>query len=200
MTQQLYPSKLALHWQRSLALGVIAGFTAISFPIAPASARNDYESCATNLLKVGISKEDTAIACSEALYPQDVGSCVSRISSEPNITALDVLAACRRVRRPIELASCVNEIRREIQDSAIAEVLDNCRRSLLPTRFSSCVVGIRRRTDIVATPLMNICISGSDIPRDFGPTFIPVGTSTAPPSTEAPNSESTPAEAPANPK
>lgn len=200
MTQQLYPSKLVLPLQRSLVLGVIAGFAAISFPIAPASARNDYESCATNLLKAGISKEDTAIACSEALHPQDVGSCVVRISSEPNITALDVLAACRRVRRPIELSSCVNQIRREIKDAATAEVLDNCRRSLLPTRFSSCVVGISRRTDIVATPLMNICISGSDIPRDFGPTFIPVGALAEPTSTDAPNSEPTPTEAPANPK
>jgi hypothetical protein len=179
---------------------VIIGFATISFPFAPASARNVYESCATNLLTVGIAKEDTAIACSEALYPQDVGRCVVKISHESNITALDALAACRRVRRPTELASCVNEIRSEIKDSATVEVLDNCRRSLLPTRFSSCVVGISRRTALTATPVMNICISGSDTPRDFGPTFIPVGASVTPTSSEVPSSETAPAETPAVPK
>lgn len=159
-----------------VTFGVGVGLLAIALPTLPANAaRNPYQFCASRLLAVGISAESASIACAEALKPEEVGICVIRITRQQGIEALDALAACRQVRRPVEMASCVTQIRDRATDLEALAVLDTCRRSLLPLRLADCVVGTSRATNLNAPVILNNCISGSDTPREFGPTFIPTG-------------------------
>lgn len=166
----------------------IAGLLVLAIPPEPAAAaflfqaqRNEYETCADNLLDVGIESPIVAEACADVLRPRDLSNCVVRISRQTSVAALDALATCRQVRRPLELSSCVVDINRETENPALAEVLDTCRRSLLPKRFAECVVGLSRRMDDLApTSAMTTCIDASDPPRDFAPNFIPQNVTGAP--------------------
>lgn len=191
--------------KHSASVGVVVGLFMFSLPIVPADARGrlfrrsgfvnerSYRDCTADLLRTGLSPEQTAAGCSEALYPRDLGRCVTRISRGQENFALNALFACRQVRRPVELATCFVEIRDELDDTTATDVLDNCRRSLLPARYSDCVVGISRQTELASTVVLNACISGADYPREFAPTLLPVGApaietspSTAPPAATPP--------------
>ena len=144
---------------------------AVAIPSQPAAAypRNNFQLCASELLRAGISPAAATDACSAALYPRDLTICVVRIDRETNIAAADALATCKQVRRPRDLATCVVNIRNGTQNAPVPDILDNCRRSLLPVRFADCVVGINRELDFSATQIMASCIDGSDRPQDFYP-------------------------------
>ncbi|HEY9860694.1 MAG TPA: hypothetical protein V6D16_14385 [Candidatus Obscuribacterales bacterium] len=166
----------------------IAGLLVLAIPPGPAGAAflfqtqgNEYETCAANLLDVGIEAPIVAEACADVLRPQDLSDCVVRINRQTSVTALEALLTCRQVRRPLELASCVVDINRETENPALPEVLDTCRRSLLPKRFAECVVGLSRRIDdLIPTNAMTTCIDASDPPSDFAPNFIPQNATGAP--------------------
>lgn len=160
----------------------IAGLWAVAMPTPPAEAaflfqiqRNEYETCAANLLAAGIDPPIAAEACGEVLRPKDLSNCVERITRQTSVAALDALLTCRQVRRPLELASCVVDINRETDNPALPEVLDTCRRSLLPKRFADCVVGLSRRIDNLSpTSAMATCLDAGDPVVDVAPNFIPV--------------------------
>jgi hypothetical protein len=166
---------------------VAAGLIATTLPADPAAAvystppfrssTRDYQKCAAGLLGAGVAETDAADACGGALYPRDLSSCVTEISSQSGIAINDALSGCRRVRRPPELASCVVGINKvSSEGTVILNVLDNCRRSLLPVRFSNCVVGLRNQADTFSTEAaMTSCIAASQRPREVLPSFIPRG-------------------------
>jgi hypothetical protein len=159
----------------------IAGLLVLAIPPEPAAAaflfqaqRNEYETCAANLLDVEIDPPIAAEACGEVLRPRDLSNCVERITRQTSVAGLDALLSCRQVRRPLELASCVVDINRETDNPALTEVLDTCRRSLLPKRFADCVVGLSRRIDnLTPTNAMATCLDAGDPVVDFAPNFIP---------------------------
>jgi hypothetical protein len=156
----------------------VAGWLGMSLPslaanITTTRSRNPYRNCAGRLVGVGISADAAATACAGALNPQDVARCVVRIEGQTEIVAENALATCRQVRRPIELARCVVGISDRSQGETVPGVLDYCGRSLLPVRFAECVVGLRREIDFAPTQAMDTCISASDRPVEFDPTFIP---------------------------
>lgn len=188
MRHSLYFTTLSVISALAPVIGTIAAFS-----VAPQSAiavnigsTRDFRACAFDLQRVGIAAEEAAVACSAALYPRDIGRCVSRINQNTDIPPLDALFTCRRVRRPSELATCVVDISRLTQGVFPTDILDNCRRSLLPTRLSQCVVGLSRQTDVPAPLLINACIDGRDRPRDFYPTLLPLE-DVPTPATPAPN-------------
>lgn len=154
---------------------ILAGLVAMAVPLDPAAAThgNNYQSCASKLLNVGLFPETAAPACAGALDPEELASCVVKIYRRTDIAATDALTTCRRVRRPRELATCVVDISKSAQASLTPVVLDNCRRSLLPKRYSECVVGLSRNIDIVPAQAMTVCIDAADRIADFDPSFIP---------------------------
>lgn len=172
----------------SAIVGLVTGLITLSIPSQPATAVNvastkDFRACAYDLERAGIVAEEAAVACAAALYPREIGRCVSQINQNTDIAPLDALFSCRRDRRPTELATCVVDISRQTLGAIPGDILDNCRRSLLPTRLSQCVVGLSRQTDVPAPQLINACIDGRDRPREFYPTLLPledVPTSPAP--------------------
>jgi hypothetical protein len=147
----------------------IAGLLAIGLPLQPVSARpNSYQSCASALRDSGIAEAQVAAACSAALRPTELATCVSEIGGQTSIAAPDALSGCRRVRRPLELSSCVVSI--NPGEGAVAtEVLDHCRRSLLPTRFSECVVGLVAEINYNTNRAMRSCIAATDPEPDSLP-------------------------------
>lgn len=173
---------------RLLALPLTAaGLVAFSLPAAsitqeyrttPIGDRpRDYEACVNVLSGLQLASTEVAAACAAALFPRSLGECVSRISGDTTIAATDALSNCRRVRRPNDLATCVISISDGSgEGTVLTSVLDNCRRSLLPVRFSSCVVGVRSGLSALSTEeAMLNCIASTDRPRDFLPSFIPIG-------------------------
>lgn len=190
----------------SVAQLVTASLVAIALPVSPAKAelfggiftnqKNPYLVCSRDLSDAKISTTDAASACSQALRPQDLGTCVTRIAND-KIAGTDALSVCRQVRRPIEAGNCVVRIRRQASDAAVVDVLDSCRRSLLPERYAECVVGLNRQLKVAGKEAINTCLNASDRPNDVLPTFIPAGaeipgasspvpTPTIPSSTESP--------------
>ena len=135
----------------------------------PALARraNQFDICIDDLSRTGISLDDSAVACSGAVEPRELGRCVQKInytSVNPN-TALE---ACYRVRRPVELGDCVFKINREDENSDPNSVVDFCRRSLVPLRFSECVIALNQAS--ATTELaMQICLAPEDFPRETLP-------------------------------
>ncbi|MGV0027120.1 hypothetical protein [Phormidesmis priestleyi] len=168
----------------SVAQLVTASLVAIALPISPAKAElfggifsnqpNPYLVCSRDLAGAQISTPDAASACSQALRPQDLGSCVVRIANN-KIAGTDALSVCRQVRRPIEAGNCVVRIRQQASDAAVVDVLDSCRRSLLPERYAECVVGLNRQLKIAGKEAIGTCLNASDRPTDVLPTFIPAG-------------------------
>jgi hypothetical protein len=177
---------------------VTAGLIALSLPAAPAQAGlfgnsgNPYQTCAKDLLNAKIASEAAAEACAEALHPDDLAACVTRISGakEVNVAAPDALTACKQVRRPIELASCVVDIRQTAKEAPAADVLGTCRRSLLPVRFASCVVGLHGNLKLSAQKSMDQCIDATDRPQDLESSLLPLDfaapTFSTPPTTNQP--------------
>lgn len=161
---------------RFSALQVAAvGLLAWSLPVGPAVAAsgNNYEKCASRLLKAGIAPETISASCGSALRPDELANCVVKINGKTDISAEDALDTCKRVRRPQELATCVVNISKQTDASMAGAVLDNCRRSLLPARYSDCVVGISRSMELLPAQAMAACIDAGDRISEFDPSFVP---------------------------
>jgi hypothetical protein len=153
---------------------VVTGLLA-TVSTAPATAvGNDYQTCASGLLSVGVSEEEAAAACGISLNPEELSECVIRINASTVIEATDALSGCQRVRRPEELATCVVDIAFDGEAADALNVLNYCRRSLLPVRFSECVVGLRSELGFATAEILNACIAAGDRPRELSPTFIPL--------------------------
>ena len=157
---------------------VVAGCLVMSLPSVaadiPTSYRNQFRACAGRLENAGISGEAAAVACAQALYPVDLSRCVSRIERQTAIAAEDALATCSQVREPVDVARCVVGISRNNPEAApVPGVLSYCGRSLLPATYGECVIGLRREIEIATTQALETCISTSDRPSEFAPTFIP---------------------------
>ncbi|NJR37651.1 MAG: hypothetical protein HC781_00965 [Leptolyngbyaceae cyanobacterium CSU_1_4] len=164
----------------------IAGLLAIGLPLQPVSARvdNGYQTCAAALRDSGIADAQIAAACSAALRPAELATCVSEIGEQTSIAASDALSGCRRVRRPVELSTCVVSINPQ-EGTVATDVLDHCRRSLLPVRFSECVVGLVAEIDFNTNRAMRSCIASTDPDQDGLP---------AAPDGSVPTNETTPPE------
>ena len=125
-------------------------------------------SCADSLIAGGVAKLAAATACSDALEPNDLASCVDDITAESNVKGIEALGACYRVRRPEELASCVTTISGTLEKgSAIA--LDTCRRSLLPERHAECTVDLASLPEITSEEAMATCITAEFMPGELAP-------------------------------
>ncbi|WP_036483651.1 hypothetical protein [Myxosarcina sp. GI1] len=134
------------------------------------ASRGDFSSCASSLVADGVAGEAAAVACADALEPQQLSACVSDIQSNTEIAVEDALAGCYRVRRPEELSSCVIDISGNLEDAKPTAALDNCRRSLLPTRYADCTLGLQSNIpDLSVTEAMETCISAEYFPSEFYP-------------------------------
>lgn len=136
----------------------------MAIPKVPASAmyQSEYQSCAAELSRLDIAKEQVAEVCAKALRPREISNCIARIAQFAPIPARDGLAVCSQVRRPLELATCAIDIYNRTQDASRTSVLDYCRRSLLPVRFSECVVALSRELDFSPAKAMETCISARE--------------------------------------
>lgn len=155
----------------------VVGCVAMTLPAAAAdittSYQNPFRSCAGRLESIGISAEAAAPACAEALNPIDLSRCVARIEQQTDITAVDALGTCSQTRRPIDVSRCVVGISDNSQEQPVPGILSYCGRSLLPVTYAECVVGLQREVEIATTQALETCISASDRPNEFAPTFIP---------------------------
>lgn len=169
-----------------LAMTISSAQAAYDLNYYPFSYLNaeDFRACAARLLSVNISPSAAASACSQALRPRSVSSCVVDIKRQTSITAVDALATCTQARRPSEVASCVVGISRSSKGQADPTALNYCGRTLLPVRFGDCVVGLRSATDIAPTQAMNSCINATDLLFDLAPNFIPQNGTPAIPSSQ----------------
>lgn len=153
-----------------------------------------FRECAELLTNAEIVESQVAIACAEALDPEDLSFCVDEISTFTAIDPLYTLFGCFRTRRPVELAHCVVDIHYNVlmpktflyqdddrynlndrltpADKATLEpvalsTLDHCRRSLLPERFSACVVGLSTEVSFSSEQLLGTCIRADDFPTEI---------------------------------
>lgn len=154
---------------------IIAGLSVMAVPTDAfaQSYLNEYRVCAAELLDAGVSADQAAIACGEALEPDELSLCVLRINYQTQVAGPDVLDDCFRVRQPVELANCVVRINRNASDAVAVNLIDYCRRSLRPAEYSQCVSGLLRRLDISTAKAMDSCISAEDYPNELFPTFAP---------------------------
>lgn len=153
-------------WQMCASQLVTASLFTLAFPTTPVSAGVDqFQICAAELLRAGISRENAARTCAEALYPKDLSLCVLKIEELTPVAADEALFACMRVRRPKELASCMVNINQRTQGSDPLLVLANCRSTIRPLRFSECVIGLSREIDFSLPSALATCIDAEDFPR-----------------------------------
>jgi hypothetical protein len=153
---------------------------------------NQFSACISQIVRTGVSPQDAATACSEALIPKELSRCVVMIKSKTPIDGNLALQACFQVRRPIDLGNCVVDIHRaaplfaanslkqtetetakEPDKLGISkQVLDSCRQSLLPGRFSECVIAVSRGADKNnPSQALQTCLSAEDFPRDLFPSY-----------------------------
>ncbi|MBW4647995.1 MAG: hypothetical protein KME06_04740 [Kastovskya adunca ATA6-11-RM4] len=159
------------------------GLLTLAIPSGAAHAANSFQRCASELVRLAqIAPEIAANACADALNPQDLSRCVTRISVLTATLAPEALVACSQVRRPVELGTCVYNINRTLEPSEAIAVLNYCRRSLLPARFSECVIGLSREVDFSPPRAMDTCIAAESLPRRLFPSAAPPGSSPAVPS------------------
>lgn len=128
----------------------------------------DIGSCADSLITDGVAESAAAAACSDALEPTVLSSCVEDISSDSNIEGNAALQACYRVRRPDDLASCVTTISSSLESESTM-ALDTCRRSLLPIRHAECTVDLAGITNISSEEAMESCIAAEFRPSEVDP-------------------------------
>ena len=127
-------------------------------------------SCADNLIIDGVAQSDAAAACSDALEPEVLASCVADIKSNTDLEGNAILQACYRVRRPEELASCVSTINDSLASKEPMMALDTCRRSLLPERHAECTVDLADISEISTEEAMENCIAAEFSPSEVDPT------------------------------
>jgi hypothetical protein len=172
----------------TIALGLVEmNRTAIAF-----GNNNQFTACISQIVGTGVSSQDAASACSEALIPKELSRCVVMIKSKTPIDGNLALQACFQVRRPIDLAHCVVDIHRAAPLFAAnspkqtetetakepdklgisTQILDFCRQSLLPGRFSQCVIAVSRGVDKNnPSQALQTCLSAEDFPRDLFPSY-----------------------------
>jgi hypothetical protein len=172
----------------TICLGLVEmNRTAIAF-----GNNNQFSACINQIVRTGVSPQDAATACSEALIPKELSRCVAMIKSKTPIDGNLALQACFQVRRPIDLGNCVVDIHRaaplfatnslkqtetetakEPDKLGISkQVLDSCRQSLLPGRFSQCVIAVSRGVDKNnPSQALQTCLSAEDFPRDLFPSY-----------------------------
>jgi hypothetical protein len=172
----------------TISLGLVEmNRTAIAF-----GNNNQFSACISQIVRTGVSPQDAATACSEALIPKELSRCVAMIKSKTPINGNLALQACFQVRRPIDLGNCVVDIHRAAPLFAAnspkqtetetakepdklgisTQILDSCRQSLLPGRFSECVIAVSRGADKNnTTPALQTCLSAEDFPRDLFPSY-----------------------------
>lgn len=126
------------------------------------SYRNDYRTCAAQLLKSGVTAEAASKACATALRPRELSSCVANITKNTEINSTEALVSCRLSRRQEDLATCVVGISKSTQQAINQATLTYCGRSLLPVTFAQCVVGLRKEVDLDPMQSLNICIDAND--------------------------------------
>ena len=153
---------------------------------------NQFSACISQIVRTGVSPQDAATACSEALIPKELSRCVAMIKSKTPINGNLALQACFQVRRPIDLGNCVVDIHRAAPLFAAnspkqtetetakepdklgisTQILDSCRQSLLPGRFSECVIAVSRDVDKNnPSQALQTCLSAEDFPRDLFPSY-----------------------------
>jgi hypothetical protein len=163
-----------------VSLTIVGMSSGIAIPAQAGEAKrtaNAYATCGMALKQATIATDVAAKACAEDLHPDELGQCVTAITSTvaPKMDANTVLSACRRVRRPLELATCVNDIHQQDKNANTAAILESCRRSLLPEVHGQCVVGLNHKPLTMNTPSgLSTCIEANDRPTDVLRTFIPI--------------------------
>ena len=126
-------------------------------------------SCANSLINNGVSQSAAAAACSDALQPNDLASCVGTITAGTDLKGNEALQSCYRVRRPDELASCVTTLSASLEQGKSMMALDNCRRSLLPLRYAECTTDLTTISQISSEEAMESCIAAEFNPGDVAP-------------------------------
>jgi hypothetical protein len=154
----------AIRWTSLISLPVFL----LGIPNSPALA-GDIGTCANSLIIDGVSKSAAGIACSDALEPTDLSSCVADIKANTNIKGDDALQACYRVRRPDELASCVVDLSSGLAAEKSTMALDNCRRSLLPEHYAECTLDLTSVAQIPSEEAMKSCITAEYFPSQVAP-------------------------------
>lgn len=104
---------------RSTAMSLPLGLLALALPNYTAQA---FDECSRDLLRSGLTGEQAAVACAQALEPEDLAECVSNIRSRTFISADASLEACYRDRRPVELADCVVNIREDALEPYVVRI------------------------------------------------------------------------------
>lgn len=165
---------------KSLSPYLTLPFTLFSAVLAPLTLASpglaidyNYGQCAADLLATGLSAEDVATACAQALRPEEVASCVLDVVDTTELNAEDALTACSRDRRPLEVATCVVDIHEFLDVPNSAAVLSHCHRSILPERYADCVIDTTLVAEIATTDSMALCIAAGYRPVDVAPSFIP---------------------------
>ena len=106
-----FSQRLRKHCLTPVSLGLLMVNGLVFTPIAEAAGnRNQFDVCVTEMTKNGVSGDAAAAGCSEAIIPKEMSECVSRISSNTDITGNVALQACFQVRRPVDLSHCVVDI------------------------------------------------------------------------------------------
>lgn len=154
----------AIRWTSLVSLPTFL----LAIPSSPAMA-GSIGTCASSLISNGVAKSAAASACSDALKPSDLASCVVTIAGNSDIKGDDALQSCYRVRRPDELASCVTTISSGLEKAKSMMALDSCRRSLLPTRYAECTVDLAGISQISNEEAMKSCIAAEFNPGEVAP-------------------------------
>jgi hypothetical protein len=154
----------AIRWTSLISFPVFL----LTIPNSPALA-GDIGICANSLIIDGVSKSAAAAACSDALEPTDLASCVADIKASTAIKGDDALQACYRVRRPDELASCVVDLSGGLAAEKSTMALDNCRRSLLPEHYAECTLDLTSAAQIPSEEAMKSCITAEYFPSQVAP-------------------------------
>ena len=154
----------AIRWTSLVSLPTFL----LAIPNSPALA-GSIGNCANSLISDGVDQSAAAAACSDALQPNDLASCVSNIAGNTDIQGNAALQSCYRVRRPDELASCVTTLSASLEPNQSMMALDNCRRSLLPRRYAECTVDLAGISQISSEEAMRSCIAAEFRPSEVAP-------------------------------
>ena len=154
----------AIRWTSLVSLPTFL----LAIPNSPVMA-GSIGSCANSLIADGVAKSAAAAACSDALQPNNLASCVETIAVSTDIKGNDALQSCYRVRRPDELASCVTTISGSLEIAKSMMALDSCRRSLLPIRHAECTVDLAGIAQISNEEAMKSCIAAEFNPGEVAP-------------------------------
>ncbi|MCC0176861.1 hypothetical protein I4641_07705 [Waterburya agarophytonicola K14] len=154
----------AIRWTSLISLPAFL----LAIPSSPAMA-GSIGNCADNLMANGVAKSAAAAACSDALNPGDLASCVDTIKEGTDIKGNDALQSCYRVRRPDELASCVTTVSSGLEKNKSMMALDSCRRSLLPERYAECTVDLTGIGSVSSEEAMKSCIAAEFNPSEVAP-------------------------------